>query len=83
MQLHRLLELAHRYSANYIDTVDYRPVFPDENDLNALAVFEGLCCVNFLPAQHGHPVQVFRKPMHRTVLQRTDFARQQKPSAPS
>ena len=39
-----------------------------------------LCCVNFLPAQHSHPVPVFRKPRHRIVLQRTDFARQQKPS---
>ena len=39
-----------------------------------------LCCINFLPAQHGHPVQVFRKLMHRTVLQRTDFARWQRPS---
>ena len=41
---------------------------------------ERLCCINFLPAQHGHPVQVFRKLMHRTVLQRTDFARWQRPS---
>ena len=38
----------------------------------------GLCCVNFLLAQHGHPVQVFRKLRHRTVLQRTDFARRQR-----
>jgi len=40
----------------------------------------GLCCVTFLPAQHGHPVPVFRKLMHRTVLQRTDLARRQRPS---
>jgi glutamate/tyrosine decarboxylase-like PLP-dependent enzyme len=38
--LHALLDQAHQYANEYIDTIDQRPVYPDEKALEALNDFE-------------------------------------------
>lgn len=52
-QIHQLLELAHRYSAEYVDALDERSVFPDEKVLEKLAIFD-----ESMPARGSDPVDV-------------------------
>lgn len=53
LQMHELLDLAHRYSAEYVDTVAERSVFPREADLEKLATFD-----EPMPTCGSDPVEV-------------------------